>query len=50
MGLVHDLIDFVAGDELPGAVSAVVDKAIADAVGDALRDLGASWAVKIDQR
>lgn len=49
MGLVHDLIDFVAGDEFPGAVSAVMDEAIADSVGDALRDLGTGWAVEVDQ-
>ena len=49
MGLVHDLVDFVAGNEFPGSVCAVVDEAIADSVRDALGDLGTCWSVEIDK-
>ena len=50
MGLVHEIIHFVARDELAGAIGIVMDQTFPDSISDRLGDLGPGRSVQIDKR
>jgi hypothetical protein len=49
MGLGHDLLDLMAGDELPRTVCIVVDQTLGDPLGDLEGDLGPGRSIEVDE-